>query len=321
MKSVEKPLLVGAYWYPWYGADGRHWREGYRGTPLLGEYDSGDVDVIDQHVAWATEYGVDFFVSSWWGRGAFSDDVMHLSVPESSKAQDFQFAILYESPGLLGVDNGKIRVDDPEKHAKLVADFVYLAETYFTQPTYLRVDNRPVVFLYLTRIFSGDVNAALDAVRATVLDRTGQALFIVGDEVYWQSPTRLRLSYFDAVTAYNMHTSVLGIDEGFAGKVAKQYEAWAYAANRYGATFVPDVLPGFDDTAVRPEAEHPPIPRSPELFEAQLRDAISLADGEVRMVMITSWNEWHEDTSIEPAEEFGFDYLERLRDVRSEAEK
>ena len=313
---ADKPLLIGAYWYPWYGADGRHWREGYRGTPLLGEYDSADDDVIDQHIAWAVEYGVDFFAASWWGRDSFEDDVMHLRVPESERARDFRFAILYESPGLLGVDNGKINLDDAAKRAKLVEDFVYLAETYFTQPYYLRVDDRPVVFLYLTRIFVGDVAATLDEVRAVVLDHTGQTLFIIGDEVYWQSPSRSRLLYYDGVTAYNMHTSVLGIADGFAGKVTKQYEAWAYAAEKYGVTFVPDVMPGFDDTAVRPEAEHPPIPRSPELFETQLRDAFALADGEARIVMITSWNEWHEDTSVEPAEEFGLVYLETLRDLR-----
>ena len=318
MNLDAKLLLIGAYWYPWYGADGRHWREGYRGTPLLGEYDSPDVAVIDQQVAWAAAYGVDFFAASWWGRGSFEDDVLRLCVPDSARARDFRFAILYESPGLLGVENGKINLDDPTKRAKLVEDFVYLAETYFAQPYYLRVDDRPVGFLYLTRIFVGDVAGALDAVRAAVFERTGQTLFIIGDEVYWHSPSRLRLSPFDGVTAYNMHTSVPGIADGFADKVAKQYASWAYAAEQYDVTFVPDVLPGFDDTAVRPAAKHPPIPRSPELFAAQLRDAFALAGGEARIVMITSWNEWHEDSSVEPAEEFGFVYLERLRDLRSQ---
>mgnify|MGYP000014260914 CR=1 FL=1 len=81
----------------------------------------------------------------------------------------------------------------------------------------------------------------------------------------------------------------------------------------HSVTFIPGVLPGFDDTNVRPEANHPPIPRSVEGFESQLDIAISLFDPQHNMFMITSWNEWHEDTSIEPAQEFGLEYLDALQ--------
>ncbi len=120
---------------------------------------------------------------------------------------------------------------------------------------------------------------------------------------------------FDGVTAYNMHTSISGIGDNFAGRVRARYALWAEAADQHGVAFVPNVIPGFDDTAVRPEAAHPIIPRSVELFSAQLSDALALASGPTRLVMITSWNEWHEDTSIEPGQEFGLEYLELLRDV------
>ncbi len=307
-------MLVGAYWYPWYGSGGRHWQEGYRGTPLLGEYDSADPDVIRQQIAWASDYGVDFFATSWWGQDSYEDAVTRGPFLEGLAGQELRFAILYEAPGLLGMDGGKIPVDDPGVRQRLTDDFTYLAQVYFDHPGYLRIDDRPVVFIYLTRAFVGNVREALSEIRAAVKAESDIDPFIVGDEVYWQSPTRLRLGPYDGVTAYNMHTSVPGIADGFAAKVGDQYSVWASAAAREDIAFVPDVIPGFDDTAVRPEAGHPTIPRSPELFAEQLEDALVLASGPARMVMITSWNEWHEDTSIEPGDSFGFDYLEILRD-------
>ena len=304
---------MGAYWYPWYGADGRHWLEGYRGTPLLGEYDSADVAVIQQQIAWASEYGVDFFAASWWGQGEFEDAVIGGPFLEALEGNDLRFAILYEAPGLLGMADGKIQVDDATVRQRLIRDLTYLARSFLDHPAYLRVEDRPVVFIYLTRAFSGDVQEVLDEVRAAVVDEVGVDPFIIGDEVYWQAPAVHRLAPLDGVTAYNMHTSVAGIADGFADKVRDKYASWARAAAAEGVAFVPDVIPGFDDTEVRPEAAHPVIPRRPELFATQLEDALELANGPVRMVMITSWNEWHEDTSIEPSESFDLDYLTVLQ--------
>ena len=319
--SPVAPRLVGAYWYPWYGADGRHWREGYRGTPLLGEYDSADETVIRQQLSWASEYGLDFFAASWWGPDSYEDRVIRGSLLDALEGSDMRFCILYESPGLLGVENGAIGVDEPARRQRLTGDFAYLAQHVLGHPAYLQIEGRPVVFLYLTRIFAGDLTAALDEVRAVVREVTGVEPFLIGDEVYWQLPTSSRLSPFDGVTAYNMHTSVPGIDDGFADRVRSRYSIWADAARQQGVAFVPDVIPGFDDTEVRPQAAHPVIPRSPALFADQLREALVLASGPVRMVMITSWNEWHEDTSIEPSEAFGMEYLEVLRDLVREAKE
>jgi hypothetical protein len=52
--------IVGAYYYLWYTND--QWKKsGYVHTPLLGFYESSDQKAIEQHLDWATEYGIDFF--------------------------------------------------------------------------------------------------------------------------------------------------------------------------------------------------------------------------------------------------------------------
>ncbi|MBN1935492.1 MAG: glycoside hydrolase family 99-like domain-containing protein [Anaerolineae bacterium] len=312
--AADDNILVGAYWYPWFGADRRHWNEGYLGTPTLGEYDMTQPEVLDRHIDWATGHGIDLFAASWWGRDSFEDEVLRVHLPAAALGSEIQFAVLYESAGLLKQQDGHFDLDDAANRRQFVDDVRYLAETFFSRPNYLRIDGRPVLFVYLTRIFSGDVAGAFDQVRAAVREIDGHDLYIVGDEVYWGSPDAKRLSWFDAVTAYNMHTSAPNIEVDFAQNVIRQYEWWAQATKRANITLVPGVLPGFDDTAVRPRARHPVIGRSPALFVEQLKGALDIARRQpVPMVMITSWNEWHEYTSVEPAEEYGFEYLELLR--------
>ncbi|MDF1515832.1 MAG: glycoside hydrolase family 99-like domain-containing protein [Anaerolineae bacterium] len=311
VKQSEKSVMIGAYYYPWYSPE-RHWDSGYRGTPLLGEYDSADPAVIHQHISWAQAYGVDFFALSWWGKDSFEDNVIRDPFLDVAKDRNFPFAVLYESAGLLKMHNGKIDLDVQSTRQQLISDFAYLGQQMLQDPHLFKIDGHPVIFLYLTRTFTGDVHGALSEAKAAAVDAGSAEPYLVGDEVYWQYPDKERLGFYDAVTAYNMHTSVPDIADGFAENVDRQYQLWARIADQQGIPFIPNIMPGFDDTAVRPEARHPVIPRSVSLFTAQLQSAKALASGPQPVVMITSWNEWHEDTSIEPAAEEGTAYLEVL---------
>ena len=308
--------LVGAYFYPWYGPGRGHWQDGYAGQPVLGEYDSTDPTVINQQIDWATGHGIDFFAVSWWGPGSREDTILRQHLLQSQLAPDIRFAVLYESTGRLAQSaDGTFNLDDPVNRQKLLDDLTYLQATHWRDSQYLRIEGRPAVILYLTRSFSGDVTAALGSIRQELLQR-GDDVYLIGDEVYWQNWETAdlpRLQPYDAVTAYNMHTSVPGIADYFTSKVSQAYSEARQKITQAGVASVPDVIPGFDDTSVRPTALHPPIPRSPLLFAEQLDMALGLVDPALKMVLVTSWNEWHEDTSIEPAQSFGFEYLDVLQ--------
>ena len=62
--------LVGAHYYHWYPGN---WSAGTLRAqldppqePVLGQYDSTDTAVAEQHIAWASEHGIDFFTLDWW---------------------------------------------------------------------------------------------------------------------------------------------------------------------------------------------------------------------------------------------------------------
>ena len=80
-----------------------------------------------------------------------------------------------------------------------------------------------------------------------------------------------------------------------------------------GCAFIPSVSPGYNDRGVRYAAGHTALSRkinkwapAGSLFAASLDSALKLTDESVgSMIMINSWNEWHEDTQIEPVVDSG----------------
>ena len=56
--------LLGAYYYPWYYKE-RWAREPVTNTPKLGWYSSDDRKVAADHVRWAKQADLDFFLISW----------------------------------------------------------------------------------------------------------------------------------------------------------------------------------------------------------------------------------------------------------------
>lgn len=304
---------ISAFYYPWYSPT-RHWDTGYKLTPVLGEYSSREPAVIKQHVSWAANHGVNAFYLSWWGPNSWEDRTIRNHFIPHADFHSLDFAILYESTGRLNVQSGQIDLSKSRNRTRLRNDFHFLEDRFFDSPGYPTINGKYPVFLYLTRIFSGEIKAAIGGLR----ESTDHPLYLIGDQVYWQSPSDSQsqavLDAMDAVTAYNMHTSVSGIDEGFIDKVADQYTKWRQAAEDHNTEFIPNVIPGFDDSAVRPNADHPVISRSPDRFNRFL-ETVRPMTTDIPMLSITSFNEWHENTQIEPAEQYDNGYLEALANV------
>lgn len=309
--------LVGAYYYPWYrpaSSPGRdQWLNVMRTRldppqdPEAGRYDSSDPELVAEHIRQSVRAGLDFWAVSWWGPGERSQSDRNLKevILPHPEAHRLRYAILYESTGRLG------SFDQPDYDAWL-PDLAYLRETYFEHPLYLRVDGRPVLFVYLTRVYFRDRgHDALQAMREQFPE-----IYLIGDDVFSPPPhpTAYRDAWarpFDAVTAYDVYGQSIGPLGGTRRAVEHLAAGYVHAkaeANRTATAFVPAVAPGYNDTAVR--EGHPGRGRSfsdiegskeGDVFRAMIREVAiptldPLAD---RMMMVTSFNEWFEDTQIE----------------------
>ena len=358
--------FVGAHYYHWYPGN---WSAGTLRAqldppqePVLGHYDSTDTAVAEQHIAWASEHGIDFFTLDWWPVHHQENQQAIPRFLDATNIADIAFTIFYETWDLsFDPARGYADMDLPGVRQAFLDDMAQLADQYFAHPSYLRVDGRPVVYLYLTRVLVGDVAGAIADARELWRQR-GYNPYVIGDEMFWSvtvdrrpasfttTPQASRIRLFDAITAYNPYESSelshagYGADSQFIPDVNGLYQRYRDATGG-DVPIVPDVLPGYNDRGVRPSLDHYVIPRrwAPGAEEGSFlaemlgRVADRWIDPRVPMVLVTSWNEWNEDSGIEPLrkaapttadtaadgtsrtagfayEGFGMRYLEVLRD-------
>ena len=307
--ALDSAYTVGVYYYPWYACDfhgGRYMREHLQPPqpPSLGEYDDRAPEVIAQHLQWSRAANVSLWVASWWGPGRREDTTLLQRILPHEELGDMQVALFYETSG---------RIPEFEDMSNVSADIAHMAANYFDHANYLRIDGRPVLFVYLTRVLSR--NGVLDEVVVRMRDAAtdaGHDIYIVGDQVFGQPTNSSALGLLDGVTNYDVYGSMGA--QGYAGqqKVDAYYAAqskWQKLANAAGAAFVPAATPGFNDKGVRDG--HPAVSRKltktsepGSLFRAMLQQAASYTEPATgHMLLVTSWNEWHEDTQIEPVVE------------------
>ena len=159
--------------------------------------------------------------------------------------------------------------------------------------------------------------------------------FFIGDEVYWRvtpenpnpagpvlttTPQVGRIDQFDAITSYIYYYGdpdwLLGPTADFTGYpgttdiVADERHLLAeYSAATDGRVpVIPDVASGFNDRGFRLQTNHSAQPRQWQAGEgpASTLDhlfrcvAIPEVSPTLPMVMVTSWNDWNEDTGVEP---------------------
>lgn len=307
--------MVGVYYYPWYGTfnGGHSVNQSLRGhltppqPPALGVYNSRATATIASHIDHSHQGNIDFWAVSWWGPNSTENSTFRNNLLPHPRASEMKYAIHYESTGRLGT------FENPNFN-NLVPDFRYLGNNYFQNPSYLKIDNRPVVFMYLTRAYFNS-QASRDAVatlRSTMLAEFGVDPYIVGDDLFGGGVDLQRAQLWDAITDFDVYGTVLqggGSTSAALDQLASVYDDARTAIANTDVGFIPTASPGFNDKGVR--SGHPGAPRymvddpgseEGDLFARMLNDVvISRTDPKAdNILMINSFNEWHEDTQIEP---------------------
>ena len=313
-RAAEAPV-IGAYYYPWYEPD-RWTREPVTHTPRLGWYSSADRDVAAQHVRWARAAGLDFLLVSWLTATGHEGRNLDTALLPAVDADGLRFAILYETPLALGLPAGKpldfaARLPDGAVVGdRFVEHMDLLADRYLAHRRYLTHRGKPVIVIYLVRDM---VHAAPALARARArLAARGLDPYLIADVVYWAPVDtwdwKLLVGQFQAVTAYNMYYR-----PDFLAAVEKQFVAADRAARDRGLRLIPNVMPGYDDTPLRGVDRVTINRRRGDFYRESWRVAERFVDREQPFLLVTSFNEWHEGTELEPSTEFGDAYLQQTR--------
>jgi glycoprotein endo-alpha-1,2-mannosidase len=316
------PYLVSASYYPWYNAAAWQYTECFNGTlrgelipaqlPELGTYNSQDQDVVSQQIAWSTAAGINVWDLEWVMPNDLLDTTIQNTILTNPHVGDIHLAMFYDYAIRFNSDNNLTA----DKVTTILADFQYLAAHYFSHPSYLKVGSgRPVVFFY-NALNLQPVSAVQQMVTSLrqAMSNAGFNVYLIGDEYYpLRAPDPTRIGNWDAIFGYNPYATQAGYsdDNGFLTLQANMYQQYQAVAQQTGVEFVPSLVPGFNDRAVRRAcADNPALARrtsasAPEgsMFDSFLKQlALPYANNsQLKMIHITTFNEWHEDTEIEPS--------------------
>jgi len=329
---IKTDVLIGAHYCPL-------WKEGTRSNgwgpilgypqrkPALGWYDEGDPEVADWEIKWCLEHGIGFFVYCWYrtnqGRGVQVrlGHAIHEGLFRAKYRSKFRFCIMWENQakGDAGVAS---------KADLLETLLPFWIEKYFKHPSYLKVDGKPLLFIYRPEYLVddlgtvADVRSALNKMRAACR-RAGFAGLTILGEYRGTAVSRLRL------------LASLGLDYSFAYAwplpgdpspnlaVRMQEELWR---KRRTLDVLPEVLTvsmGWDSRPwhpsntrwrLTPKAFGQACIRAREMMKSQPAGSLGR-----HILLLDNWNEFGEGHYIAPHRQYGFGYLDAVRSVFSKA--
>ncbi len=325
--AKDAGFLVGASYFTWLRGSSVWYKLSPNTMPLLGLYSASDSLVASKHIDWATGFGINHFYCAYTpgeqDGGIPAADKRIDTLVNNSLIGDIKFAILYETGERLAVGRtaglSQVNLNDPSTFSIMQSDFEHIAKNYFAHPSYLTVDGRPVVYVYATGAIKSDIVAPFAKLRQ-YLKGLGFDPYFIGDEleIRWgEIIESKRLKAFDAVTGYTLPPTGPDTDRS-PSAVRAEYRRWQSAAHTVGVELIPSVSPGFDDRYLVQIGERTKsfgyVPRSTEYFKTNLQIAKEFVDKN-KLLKISTWNEWEENTNIEPTVQDGFKYLQTLRDT------
>jgi Glycosyl hydrolase family 99 len=244
--------LRAAFYYPWFP---QAWKQSGMDPythyqPNLGYYDGASSSVLAKQLSAMRYAGIEVGIASWWGQGTLTDSRIPLLL-RAAAGSHFRWTLYYEQEAY----------GDPSA-TQIAADLAYIGRHYASDPSYLRIGGRPVIFVYA----SGSDGCAM-------AQRWKQA---------------------NASAGFYL---VLKVFAGYRGCAAQpngwhQYAPTSASDSQRGYSF--SVSPGF---WLATEAA-PRLARDPTTFATAVRGMV--ASG-APFQLVTTFNEWGEGTAVESA--------------------
>jgi hypothetical protein len=184
----------------------------------------------------------------------------------------------------------------------LVAWIADVLDSFGSHPAFLKVDGRPVIWAYAWDYAGEDTWRAVLA----TLRGSGRTPLVMAD-----SMTPAQLAVADGESTYAGTLFAPDVHQTLHRLVAAQ-RTWHLLGSAYGSPRIAaaSVIPGYDETRIPGRSGRSVDRRGGAFYDGQWQAA--LASG-ADWVVITSWNEWAENTEIEAGQRFGEYYVWRTR--------
>lgn len=286
--AQSSSTVLFAYYYQWFSSSS--WQRAKIDLPLIGGYDSSDTSVMREQILQAKSAGISGFIVSWKDT-PLDDSRLELLMRVAAQEQ-FKLAMIYE-----GLDFNR----NPLPVSRVADDFVAFLDKYASNPVFFRVDGKPLTIWSGTWAFSyAQVSQVTRAVRPHLLvlstekDLTGferLAPVTDGDAYYWSSVDP-------------------AIDTGYQAKL----DQMSQAIHAKGEYWIAPFAPGFDARLLGGQRS---VPRdNGQTLRTEYDAAVK---SQPNMLGLISWNEFSENTYVEPSHNYGSQDLDVLRDLRGAA--
>ena len=282
---ASNPIPILAYYYIWF--DTQSWERAKTDYPLLGRYSSSSVDVMRQHIQWAKEAGITGFIVSWKSTDKLNERLEKLI--QVANEENFKLAIIYQ-----GLDFQR----NPLPAEQVDADLSYFIEHYSEEQAFYLYD-RPLV------IWSGTWKFTREQVESVVVGKR-EHILILASERNLDGYTRLA----DLVDGDAYYWSSVN-PETFPGYPEK-LNTMSEAIHANGGLWIAPAAPGFDARLIGGTTV---VDRKDgETLQVQFNTAMQSSPDAIGLI---SWNEFSENSHIEPSENYDDRYLKVLAGIQN----
>jgi hypothetical protein len=282
--SVSNPIPVLAYYYIWF--DTQSWDRAKTDYPLLGWYSSSNIDVMRQHVQWAKEAGITGFIVSWKSTEKLNERLGKLI--QVANEENFKLTIIYQ-----GLDFQR----EPLPIEQVDADLSYFIEHYSEDQAFYLYEKPLVIWSGTWRFSREEVESVVNGKREHIL--------ILASEKNVDGYTRLA----DLVDGDAYYWSSVNPDT-FPGYPEK-LRAMSEAIHANGGLWIAPVASGFDARLVGGTTV---VDRKDgETMQIQYNAAMQSSPDAIGLI---SWNEFSENSHIEPSEKYGDRYLKVMAKIQ-----
>ncbi len=281
--TAANPLPVLAYYYIWYNSNS--WDRAKTDLPLLGTYTSDDLAVMRQHIREAKAAGIDGFIVSWKSTDVLNRRLRQLA--QVAQQENFKLAIIYQ-----GLDYNR----NPLPITTVASDLDYFIQNFAGLPAF-QLFSKPMV------IWSGTWMFTTEEVQQVSTSRRSN-LLILASERNLDGYTRLA-SLVDG-NAYYWSSVNPTTFPGYQNKL----DQMSQAVHDNNGLWIAPAAPGFDARLVGGTTV---VDRNNgDTFRIEINTAMASSPDALGII---SWNEFSENSQIEPSQNYGSQYLDLLESI------
>lgn len=280
---ASNPIPTLAYYYIWF--DSTSWNRAKIDYPLLGHYSSDDRTVMRQHIRWAKAAGIDGFIVSWKSTDVLNRRLSQLT--DLAEEEDFKLVIIYQ-----GLDFER----NPLPADRIATDLDYFIQNFSGRSAFSLFAKPLVIWSGTWKFSEQDIERVAQVRRQSLLilasernrdDYLRLARLVDGNAYYWSS-----------------------VNPETYKRYLEKLSGMAEAVHQNGGLWIPPAAPGFDARMVGGTSEV--ARKEGDTFRVEINTAMKSSPDALGII---SWNEFSENTHIEPSENFGTRYLDILSEI------